>query len=231
MKHFLSHLPLQVRAICILLTLFMVPNIVHADDVYLLTAETINGTTGNYNVPSNHQFTNTSGTVYTYTINTIPTGGTFSFRIGVDGWKDNMQPYTDGYALAINGSSYTISENCYGKTKAWKVSYTDGEYSSLTITVDLSSSNRYVKITGVKSISGGAAPLTPTSRDSISMVPTSVLPTPTNTLLISFCARTTASTILPFMPATCRFPCSSIRMVGMSTSHPPAMALPSTSHT
>ena len=157
MKHFLSHLPLQVRAICILLTLFMVPNIVHADDVYLLTAETINGATGNYNVPSNHQFTNTSRTVYTYTINTIPTGGTFSFRIGVKGWDNNMQPYNNDDALEINGSSYTISENCYGKNKAWKVSYTDGEYSSLTITVDLSESNRYVKITGVKSSAGGGS--------------------------------------------------------------------------
>ena len=157
MKHFLSHLPLQVRAICILLTLFMVPNIVHAEDVYLLTAETINGKTGNYNVPSNHQFTNTSGTEYTYTINTIPTGGTFSFRIGVDRWKDNMQPYQNDDALVINGSDYTISGNCYGNANAWKVSYTDGEYSSLTITVDLSESNRYVKITGVKSSAGGGS--------------------------------------------------------------------------
>ncbi len=157
MKHFLSHLPLQVRAICILLALFMVPNIVHADDVYLLTAETINGTKGNYNVPSNHQFTNTSGTVYTYTINTIPTGGTFSFRIGVNGWDNNMQPYTNDDPLTINGDSYTISENCYGNTNAWKVSYTDGAYSSLTITVDLSSTNRYVKIAGVKSSSGGGS--------------------------------------------------------------------------
>lgn len=157
MKHFLSHLPLQVRAICILLTLFMVPNIVHADDVYLLTAETINGATGNYNVPSNHQFTNTSGTEYTYTINTIPTGGTFYFRIGVKGRNENFQPYQNNDALVINGSSYTISENCNGNDKAWKVSYTDGEYSSLTITVDLSSSNRYVKITGVKSSAGGGS--------------------------------------------------------------------------
>ncbi|MFW5515555.1 MAG: hypothetical protein ACOCOT_09275, partial [Prevotella sp.] len=135
----------------------MVPNIVHAEDVYLLTAETINGKTGNYNVPSNHQFTNTSGTVYTYTINTIPTGGTFSFRIGVKGWQDNMQPYQNDDALVINGSDYTISGNCYGNANAWKVSYTDGEYSSLTITVDLSSSNRYVKITGVKSSAGGGS--------------------------------------------------------------------------
>ncbi|WP_028910857.1 chitobiase/beta-hexosaminidase C-terminal domain-containing protein [Prevotella sp. AGR2160] len=125
-----------------------------AEDVYLLTAETINGTTGNYNVPSNHKFTNSSGTEYTYTITSMPATG-FSFRIGVKGQENNMQPNTDGYALTINGDSYTISDKCYGTDKAWKVSYTDGEYTSLTITVDLSTSSPYVKITGVKSSSGG----------------------------------------------------------------------------
>ncbi|MGN1255422.1 MAG: hypothetical protein ACI4T9_12640, partial [Prevotella sp.] len=124
-----------------------------AEDVYLLTSQTINGTAGTYSVPSNHKFTNFSGTVYTYTITSMPSGG-FSFRIGVNGWSNNMQPYSNDDALNINGSSYTISENCYGTDKAWKVSYTDGTYSSLTITVDLSTSNRYVKITGTTASSG-----------------------------------------------------------------------------
>lgn len=149
----------RIRAICIVFALLMVPGMVHAYDVYLLTAETINGTTGNYNVPSNHQFTNSSGTVYTYTINSLPEGG-FSFRIGVSGWKDDIQPYTNGDALNIDGDSYTISDNCYGKTNAWTVSYTDGEYSSLTITVDLKDKSRYVKITGVKSSTGGGTSTT-----------------------------------------------------------------------
>ena len=104
---------------------------------------------------------NTPGTTeYTYTITSMPTDG-FSFRIGVKGW-DNMQPYTNDYALPINGASYTISENCYGSKNAWKVSYKDGEYSSLTITVDISTTNRYVKITGVKSSSGGGGSSTTT---------------------------------------------------------------------
>lgn len=162
LKHL--HLHAHFRAICIMLALFLVPNIVQADDVYLLTSQTINGTMGKYEVPSNHKFSNTSGTEYTYTIKFIPTGGTFSFRIGVDGWNYNnqMQPYTNDDPLNINGSSYTISENCYGSKKAWKVSYKDGEYSSLTITVDISTSNRYVKITGVKSSSGGGGSSTTT---------------------------------------------------------------------
>ncbi len=162
MDHNLLHLSARIRAFCIALALLLLPGAMQAEDVYLLTAETINGTTGNYSVPSNHQFTNTSGTVYTYTINKIPTGGSFSFRIGVRGWGNNIQPYTNGDALNINGASYTISENCYGKDKAWKVSYTDGEYKSLTITVDLSKSNCYVKIEGTKNGSTGGGTSTTT---------------------------------------------------------------------
>lgn len=162
MDHNLLHLSARIRAFCIALALLLLPGTMQAEDVYLLTSQNINGTTGNYNVPpSNHQFTNTSGTVYTYTINQIPTGGTFSFRIGVKGWENNIQPYTDGDALNINGDSYTTSNDCYGKDKAWKVSYTDGEYKSLTITVDLSKSNCYVKITGTKNGSTGGVNLAP----------------------------------------------------------------------
>ena len=153
MKYHLLQLSARIRAICILLALFLVPDIVQAEDVYLLTAENINGTTGNYNVPSKHQFTNSSGTEYTYTITSMPATG-FSFRIGVSGWKNNMQPYTNDYALTINGDSYKIQKGCYGEDNAWKVSYTEGEYKSLTITVDLSTTP-VVKITGVKNTGGG----------------------------------------------------------------------------
>lgn len=158
MKHYLSRLSARIRAICILSALFLVPDIVQAEDVYLLTAENINGTTGNYNVPSNHQFTNSPGTTeYTYTITSMPATG-FSFRIGVNGWNNNMQPYQNDVPLTINGNSYTITKDCYGTNNAWKVSYTEGEYQSLTITVDLSEGNRYVKITGVKNTGGGTTP-------------------------------------------------------------------------
>ena len=58
-----------------------------AADVYLLTAETINGIVGNYAVPSNHQFApNTSygDNVYSFKITSMPETG-FWFRIGVSG--------------------------------------------------------------------------------------------------------------------------------------------------
>ena len=166
MRPNLSTLQQHISALCMFLALMFVPSTlsansdnVQAENVYLLTAENINGKTGNYNVPSNHHFTNSSGTVYTYTITSMPATG-FWFRIGVDGWKNNMQPYTNGDDLPINGASYKIQDGCYGEKNAWKVSYTKGEYKSLTITVDVSEGNRYVKITGVKSSTGGGA--TPT---------------------------------------------------------------------
>lgn len=154
MDHNLLHLSARIRAFCIALALLLLPGAMQAEDVYLLTAENINGTEGNYSVPSNHQFTNKSGTEYTYTITSMPATG-FSFRIGVNGWKNNMQPYQNDDPLTINGASYKIQDGCYGEKNAWKVSYTDGEYSSLTITVDLNSSNRYVKIEGTKNGSTG----------------------------------------------------------------------------
>ena len=156
MKYQLSQLSARIRAICILLALFLVPDIVQAEDVYLLTAQDINSTTGSYNEPpSNHKFTNSSGTEYTYTITSMPATG-FSFRIGVNGWKNNMQPYQNDDPLTINGDSYKIQDGCYGENNAWKVSYTEGEYQSLTITVDLSTTP-VVKITGVKNTGGGTS--------------------------------------------------------------------------
>ena len=58
-----------------------------AADVYLLTAETINGIVGNYEVPSKHQLApNTSygDNVYSLKITSMPETE-FWFRIGVSG--------------------------------------------------------------------------------------------------------------------------------------------------
>ena len=45
-----------------------------AADVYLLTSETINGIVGNYGVPSNHQFaqSTSNGNVYSLKITSMP---------------------------------------------------------------------------------------------------------------------------------------------------------------
>ena len=58
-----------------------------AADVYLLTAEKINGVVGKYAVPSNHQLapsTSYGSNVYSLKITSMPETG-FWFRIGVSG--------------------------------------------------------------------------------------------------------------------------------------------------
>lgn len=134
-----------------LLALLALPERVWAEEVYLLTAQTIKGTTGNYNVPSNHQFVSAGGSVYTYTFSNTEASGDIYFRIGVNGWVNNMQPAKKDDPLTINGDKYTITNDCYGKDKAWKLTLDNTKYSSYTITVDISESNRNVQVTGVES--------------------------------------------------------------------------------
>lgn len=135
-----------------------------AADVYLLTAETINGVVGNYGVPSKHQLApNTSGSnVYSLKITSMPETG-FSFRIGVLGWEKQMQPYQNDDPLTINEegtqdpTSYTITGDCYGSNKLWKVSYTADEYEYLTVNVDITEgATRRVWIEGKKTSTGGS---------------------------------------------------------------------------
>ena len=136
-----------------------------AADVYLLTAQTINGIDGKYEVPSNHQFApNTfyGANVYSFKITSMP-GTEFWFRIGVSGGGKQMQPKVDGDPLTINEegtqdpTSYSIESDCYGSSNAWKVSYTAGEYEYLTVNVDITEgSTRRVWIEGKKTSAGGS---------------------------------------------------------------------------
>lgn len=136
-----------------------------AADVYLLTAQTINGTVGKYEVPSNHQLApNTSygSNVYSLKITSMPETG-FWFRIGVSGGGIQMQPKVDGDQLTINEegtqdpTSYSIESGCYGSSNAWKVSYTAGEYEYLTVNVDITDGSTHrVWIEGKKTSAGGS---------------------------------------------------------------------------
>lgn len=136
-----------------------------AADVYLLTAEKINGTVGKYEVPSNHQLApNTSygDNVYSLKITSMPETG-FWFRIGVSGGGNQMQPTVNDDQLTINEegtqdpTSYSIESDCYGSSNAWKVSYTAGEYEYLTVNVDITDgSTRRVWIEGKKASAGGS---------------------------------------------------------------------------
>ena len=137
-----------------------------AADVYLLTAQTINGTGGKYAVPSNHklaQNTSYGSNVYSLKINSIPEGG-FWFRIGVSGWSNQIQPKVNDDPLTINEegtqnpTSYSIDSGCYGSSYAWKVSYTAGEYEYLTVNVDITDgTTRRVWIEGKKKTSAGGS--------------------------------------------------------------------------
>lgn len=136
-----------------------------AADVYLLTAEKINGVVGKYEVPSNHRLApNTSygSNVYSFKITSMPETG-FWFHIGVSGWSNQMQPKDNGDQLTINEegtqdpTSYSIESGCYGSSNAWKVSYTADEYEYLTVNVDITEgSTRRVWIEGKKTSAGGS---------------------------------------------------------------------------
>ena len=135
-----------------------------AADVYLLTAQKINGIVGNYEVPSNHLLApNTSygSNVYSLKITSMPETG-FWFRIGVSGQDGNkqIQPKGDGDPLTINeeGTQNPTSDSgCDGSSNAWKVSYTASEYEYLTVNVDITEgTTRRVWIEGKKTSAGGS---------------------------------------------------------------------------
>ncbi len=154
----------SVKSLLTLLLLLGVTLEMKAADVYLLTAQTINGVVGKYEVPNNHKLENTSGSnVYSLKITSMPQTG-FWFRIGVSEWSNQMQPKVNDALLTINDegtqnpTSYSIDSGCYGNSNAWKVSYTAGEYEYLTVNVDLTEgSTRRVWIEGKKKTSAGGS--------------------------------------------------------------------------
>ena len=154
----------SVKSLLTLLLLLGVTLEMKAADVYLLTAQTINGIVGKYEVPSNHKLAqNTPGSnVYSLKITSMPEGE-FWFRIGVSGESNQMRPKVNDAPLTINDegtqnpTSYSIDSDCYGNSNAWKVSYTAGEYEYLTVNVDITEgSTRRVWIEGKKTSAGGS---------------------------------------------------------------------------
>ena len=155
----------SVKSLLTLLLLLGVTLEMKAADVYLLTAQTINGIVGNYEVPNHKLAPNTSygSNVYSLKITSMPEGG-FWFRIGVSGWSNQMQPTVNDAPLTINEegtqnpTSYSIDSGCYGNSYAWKVSYTANEYEYLTVNVDITEgSTRRVWIEGKKKTSAGGS--------------------------------------------------------------------------
>ena len=155
----------SVKSLLTLLLLLGVTLEMKAADVYLLTAQTINGIVGNYEVPNHKLAPNTSygSNVYSLKITSMPEGG-FWFRIGVSEWSNQIQPKVNDAQLTINDegtqnpTSYSIDSGCYGNSYAWKVSYTANEYEYLTVNVDITEgSTRRVWIEGKKKTSAGGS--------------------------------------------------------------------------
>ena len=151
----------SVKSLLTLLLLLGVTLEMKAADVYLLTAQTINGVVGKYEVPSNHKLENTPGSsVYSLKITSMPEGG-FWFRVGVSGESNQIQPKVNDAPLTINeeGTQNPTSDSgCDGSSNAWKVSYTADKYEYLTVNVDLTEgTTRRVWIEGKKKTSAGGS--------------------------------------------------------------------------
>ena len=146
-----------------LLVLFSIVPKAMAEEVYLLTSETINGISGIYpngnnysGVPAIHKFSYVSGTEYKLTVTNMPSTS-FCFRIGIASNQYQMQPFQDQYQLQIYGSDnvsqdqkYKVQNGCWGSKNAWKVAnYSNYDY--LEIHADINYSNGpYVWVVGKK---------------------------------------------------------------------------------
>ena len=146
-----------------LLVLFSIVPKAMAEEVYLLTSETINGISGIYpngnnysGVPAIHKFSNVSGTEYKLTVTNMPSTS-FCFRIGIASNPNQMQPFHDQDQLQIYGSDnvsqdqkYKVQDGCWGSENAWKVAnYSNYDY--LEIHADINYSNgTYVWVVGKK---------------------------------------------------------------------------------
>ena len=133
-----------------------------ADDVYLMTAENINGAGGSYNIPSNHKMDLESGDTYKIKIGSN-SADEFYFRVGVNSSSQKQfYPSTNGKLLSITEEGSTISAETANNSGsgAWKVSFDKNTYEYITIHVVIKGEPK-VWVDGKKKGSGSGA-VTPT---------------------------------------------------------------------
>lgn len=133
-----------------------------ADDVYLMTAESINGAGGSYNIPSNHKMDLESGDTYKIKIESN-SADEFYFRVGVNSSpQKQFYPSTDGKLLSITEEGNTILPETANNSGsgAWKVSFDKNTYEYITIHVVISGQTK-VWVDGKKKDSGTVTPPTP----------------------------------------------------------------------
>ena len=135
------------------------------DDVYLMTVENINGTEGNYNIPSKHKMDLESADTYKIKIESN-SADEFCFRVGVNSSPQyQLAPSTDQKPLSITEEGASISaESAVEKVNdAWKVSFDKNTYEYITIHVVVKGETGETKVwvDGKKKGSGGVTPPTP----------------------------------------------------------------------
>ena len=139
-----------------------------ADDVYLMTVQNINGTPGNYNIPSKHKMDLESGDTYKIKIESN-SDGEFCFRVGVNSSPQyQLAPSTDQKPLSITEEGTSISaESAFEKgNDAWKVSFDKNTYEYITIHVVIRGETK-VWVDGKKKDSGTPTPPTPSGENPI----------------------------------------------------------------
>lgn len=139
-----------------------------ADDVYLMTGESINGTPGNYEIPSNHKMEPESGDTYKIKIESN-SDAEFYFRVGVNSSNQyQLAPSTDQELLSITEEGASISaKSAFEKVKdAWKVSFDKNTYEYITIHVVIKGEPK-VWVDGKKKGSGTVTPPTPSDENPI----------------------------------------------------------------
>ena len=127
---------------------------VKAENVYLLTDQQVDGIVGSTNIPSSHKMELVSGTTYRYTFKNVPSDN-FHFRIGVQGWDNQMDAHENNHALPVYTSSPTDAQKyeCKNWTSSNFWSIKDcSSYESLSVYVDINTSGKkYVWVEGQKS--------------------------------------------------------------------------------
>ena len=141
-----------------------------ADDVYLMTAESINGAGGSYDIPSNHKMDLESGDTYKIKIESN-SADEFYFRVGVNSSpQKQFYPSMNGELLEINeegGSSlYKSAEQGTSSSNTWKVSFDKNAYEYITIHVVIKGETK-VWVDGKKKDSGTVTPPTPSGENPI----------------------------------------------------------------
>ena len=127
---------------------------VKAENVYLLTDQQVDGIVGSTNIPSSHKMELVSGTTYKYTFKNVPSDN-FHFRIGVQGWGNQMDAHENDHALPVYTSSPTDAQKykCdhWTSSNFWSIKDCSS-YESLSVYVDINPyGTKYVWVEGTKS--------------------------------------------------------------------------------